>query len=97
MKIQPIKTWKDGQEKFATDLNLSIHYDNLSTSATFEYYLNETFPIESGELIPMHPALQYGKLIIDGDDYIKWGTEIDINKAAYEWAAKKLNLELISE
>lgn len=40
MKIQPISSWINGQEKLGTEFNLYIVNDNLSTSATFYYSIS---------------------------------------------------------
>ena len=38
-----------------------------------------------------------GNLSISGQDYQDWGKATDINLWAYEWAAAKLNLVLVTE
>ena len=40
MKIQPISSWINGQEKLGTIFNLYVVNDNLSTSATFYYSIS---------------------------------------------------------
>jgi hypothetical protein len=82
MKIEEFDIWKDGSVKTATDLSLRIVNDDLASSATFYYSI-------MGESM-----LADGNLSIDGDSYQEWtGSSAE----AYEYAAQKLGLTLISE
>lgn len=40
MKIQPISSWQNGQEKLGTIFNLYVINDNLKDSATFYYSIS---------------------------------------------------------
>jgi len=40
-KIQPVSSWQNGEEKEATVFVLTSTYDNLSTTANFQYQLCE--------------------------------------------------------
>jgi hypothetical protein len=60
-------------------------YDNLQSSADFRYTL------VSQENINIYTE----RVTISGDDYIAWGQTSDINQAAYEWTALKLNIVII--
>jgi hypothetical protein len=91
MKIQPISSWQNGQEKLATEFILYSNYDNLSNKASFSYSLCED--ISSNE--PM--TIASGQIYINGQDYIDWNSAPDVNAWAYTWAAAKLNLVLIIE
>jgi hypothetical protein len=84
-EIQPISVWVDGQTQTATQLTLTIVYDNLETDAVFEYHLSDS---ENNSLIN-------GRLSIDGTDYANWGLSTDANGDAYIFAAAQLNLTLI--
>jgi hypothetical protein len=80
--ITPITVWKDGVETDATQLTLTITFDNLETEAVFSYILSDKD----------NNALVSGLLPIDGSDYETWGQSSDANSDAYNYAANKLNL-----
>ena len=86
-QIQSFSLWVNGQQQTATLFNLIIINDNLLNSAVFYWQLLDTDTIK----------LQDGNLTIGEPDYNVWGSSADINQAAYEWAATKLNLTLVSE
>ena len=67
MKIQPVQSWQNGQQKEATEFELRIVSDNLSTSATFYYSLSsETIThTETKVVTPEMPA--WDEPVIDGD------------------------------
>jgi hypothetical protein len=93
MNIQPISIWKDGADKNASVFNLISVSDDLNSSAQFYYDLKEAdYVIDeqtySGEL------LRSGNLSMNAEEYQAWGAASDINLAAYQWAAAKLNLVL---
>lgn len=83
-QIQPIQIWVNGQQVTATLFSLIIINDNLNNSATFYWQL-----LDSAEV-----KLQDGNLTMGEPDYDVWGSSADINLAAYEWAASKLNITL---
>ena len=83
-QIQPITLWVNGQQVTATLFNLIIINDNLLNSATFYWQLLDA---DAGKL-------QDGNLSMGEPDYDVWGSSADINLAAYEWAASKLNITL---
>jgi hypothetical protein len=89
-QITPVQIWKNGQLQQADNLNMYIVHDNLLSSATFYYQLIDSSPSGSGSF-----PLSDGNLTINGQDYIDWGEEEDINDAAYVWAAGELNLTLV--
>lgn len=92
MKIQSITSWQNGQEKQATNFNLTSVNDNLSTACDFSYQLTTT-PDENGK----YEVLVTGWLTISGQDYEDWDLSTSANQWAYEWAAGQLNLVLIPE
>ena len=83
-QIQPITLWVNGQQATATLFNLIIINDNLLNSATFYWQLLDA---DANKLAD-------GNLTIGEPDYDVWGSSADINLAAYQWAATKLNIIL---
>jgi hypothetical protein len=83
-QIQPFTLWVNGQEVTATLFNLIIINDNLFNSATFYWQLLDA---DASKLAD-------GNLTMGKPDYDVWGSSADINLAAYEWAATKLNITL---
>ena len=92
MKISPISSWQNGQEKQGTEFDLRIINDNLSTSATFYYSISTEQTEES-----ISQVLVDGNLTLDGADYQTWDSSVSANEWAYNWAAAKLNLTIIEE
>jgi hypothetical protein len=84
-QIQPIQIWVNGSLQTATVFNLIIINDNLLNSATFYWQL-----LDSAEI-----KLTDGNLTIGEPDYDVWGSTADVNQAAYDWAASKLNITLV--
>jgi hypothetical protein len=83
-QIQPFSLWVNGQQQTATLFNLIIINDNLLNSATFYWQLLDADAVK----------LQDGNLTMGEPDYDIWGSSADINLAAYQWAATKLNITL---
>jgi hypothetical protein len=83
-QIQPITLWVNGQQVTATLFSLIIINDNLLNSATFYWQLLDA---DASKLAD-------GNLTMGEPDYDVWGSSADINLAAYEWAASKLNITL---
>jgi hypothetical protein len=80
--IQPINIWKDGQLKQANLFKMYISYDDLNSTATFQYQLcDDTFK-----------PISEGSLSIYGNDYSNWGGSGDSNNEAYVYGATQLNL-----
>ena len=84
-QIQPLVLWVNGQQVTATLFNLIIINDNLLNSATFYWQLLDADSVK----------LQDGNLTMGEPDYDVWGSSADINLAAYQWAASKLNITLV--
>lgn len=84
-QIQPIQIWVNGQEQTATLFNLLSINDNLLDSATFYWQLLDADSVK----------LQDGNLTMDAADYAIWSSTQDVNQAAYDWAASKLNITLV--
>ena len=83
-QIQPIQIWVNGADQTATLFSLIIINDNLSNSATFYWQLLDA---DASKLAD-------GNLTISEPDYDVWGSTSDVNQAAYDWAASKLNITL---
>ena len=84
-QIQPIQIWVNGANQTATLFSLIIINDNLTNSATFYWQLLDADAVK----------LTDGNLTIVEPDYSVWGSSADINQAAYDWAASKLNITLV--
>ena len=85
--IQPIDIWKDGQLQQATILKMYISYDDLNTTATFQYQLCDDSLWSIAE----------GRLSIHGAEYANWGSSGDSNEEAYVYGATALNLTITGE
>ena len=83
-QIQPLTLWVNGQQQTATLFNLIIINDNLLNNATFYWQLLDA---DASKLAD-------GNLTMGEPDYDVWGATADINLAAYQWAATKLNITL---
>jgi hypothetical protein len=111
MKIESVMIWQNGQQKEANNFVLAIVNDNLSTSCTFAYYLQNVTEVEvtaaipASDMGPAYPAqyteivdqLSSGNLILQGEEYQTWDADTSANQWAYNWAAGQLNLVLIPE
>ncbi len=86
-KIKPIQIWYNGNFVNATELNLKVINDDLISNAIFFYSLI-TFDENN-----MSIQLTFGNITMEGKDYQNWQQ----NQYAWDWAAKKLNLELLPE
>jgi hypothetical protein len=84
-QIQPISIWVNGANQTATLFSLIIINDNLTNSATFYWQLLDADAVK----------LTDGNLTIGEPDYDVWGSTADVNQAAYDWAASKLNITLV--
>jgi hypothetical protein len=82
--IQPVTSWVNGQSVVATQLSVYSSFDDLATTAIFDYTLL------SADLL----TVSQGKLTIAGEDYQIWGSTVDVNQSAYEWVASQLNLTI---
>ena len=104
MKIQPVITWQNGQQKQANNFVLSSSWDNFLNAAIFSYQLQNVIEIiipatetEPEQVIVNTDTLVTGDLSISGQDYLDWDSSPSANQWAYDWAAAKLNLVLIPE
>jgi hypothetical protein len=99
--IEPISSWQNGEEKQATVFVLTSSFDNLSTSAIFQYQLNEVvenpIPPAPSPIYPIFNTLVNSSLNISGQDYLDWDAATDANEWAYNWAAAQLKLVITGE
>lgn len=97
-KMQPVSSWQNGEEKEATLFVLTSTYDNLSTTANFQYQLCEETVVPVPSPTPLYyNALVTGTITMSGQDYLDWDAATDANEWAYTWAATALKLVLIAE
>lgn len=85
VNIQPVQLFTNYGVKDAVKFDLIIIQDNLESIARFQYNL-----LDIDEVI-----LYSNNLIMEGQDYIDWNNENDINQAAYVWAANELGLTIV--
>lgn len=85
--IQPISIWKDGASLSASIFKMYISYDDLASSATFQYQLLDE------NLLPV----TFGSLTISGTDYANWGSSGDSNAEAYVYGATTLSLTVTGD
>jgi hypothetical protein len=83
-QIQPIQIWVNGQLQTATVFSLIIINDNLLNSCVFYWQLLDANAVKLAD----------GNLTMGEPDYDVWGSTADVNQAAYDWAASKLNITL---
>lgn len=82
-KIKAIQSWINGKSIEATQFELKAINVNLETSANFYFALFSENGIKITE----------GNLFMDGKDYQDWQND----QYAWNWAATKLNLEILPE
>ena len=83
--INPIQIWQNGITVEANRMSLTVQ-DNLKDAASFYYtlYADDNAVVNSG-------------IAMGGEEYENWNNETDINNAAYEWVASKINVEIIGD
>lgn len=82
-KIKSVQSWVNGQSVEATQFQLNAINVQLENSANFYYALFTEDNIKLNE----------GNLYMHGQDYQDWKSD----EYAWNWAATKLNLELLPE
>jgi hypothetical protein len=82
-KIKAIQIWDNGELIEATQFQLKAINVQLENSAIFYYTLSS----ENNSM------LREGNLTMDGKDYQNWQSD----EYAWNWAATKLNLEILPE
>ncbi len=95
MQIAPTQIWINGTQRTATQFDLRIIHDDLQSKATLYFELLEDGGAnDEGEALPA-VMLASGNLVIEGDDYVNWSAEVDINLWVYNWALGLLNLTAV--
>jgi len=89
-QIQPVAIWYQGSLVYANYLQLVCSFDNIINSATF------FFRLYANEMDMQGNTLASGELIMDGADYQTYESSPTSNDFAYNWAAGKLNITIIS-
>jgi hypothetical protein len=82
-KIKSVQIWYNGGLIYATQLQLNAFNVQLESSASFYYAL----------FSENNNKLNEGNLFMDSKDYQDWQND----QYAWDWAAAKLNLELLPE
>ena len=99
--ISPVTLWVNGLQKTATQFNLRSVSDDLATSATFWYSLDEVITTPAPEApegqLQAEPmthtnSLATGNVSMSGEDYTAWTGS---NDDAYEFCAEALNLTIV--
>ena len=96
--IYPVQIWYNGQAKEASVLDARIIYDDLKSSCTFYYELNEADiiipPIQEGgqETTQTGIKLADGNISLSEEDYLSWDGS---NDYAYNFIPNTLNLTII--
>lgn len=91
--IEPVSVWFKGSATEATALSSNCSYDNLSTSATFDYQLIEVVANPENPYIENLTIVSNGALLMEGQTYLDW----DTNEYAYDWVAAQLNLTITGD
>lgn len=84
-EIQPVNILIKGTYKAANFFSVKSMYDDLSTRAIFEYSYIYVIP-------GIIEILQTEKIEMDGQAYVDWNANPDINDAAYAWVGSQVNV-----
>jgi len=97
--IQPISSWQNGEEKQAILFQLNSSFDNLATTANFQYQLTQIISTTTPPTLisTSYNTLVNGVLTMSGQDYLDWDASVDVNEWAYNWAATQLKLTIIGD
>lgn len=97
MKIQPVSTWQNGEQKEANNFVMRIVDDNLETSCNFYYELQNVTEVilEENVTNTIVDILNFGNLTLQGEAYQKWDADPSANEWAYNWALTTLKLVAI--
>lgn len=93
MKIQPVNVWQNGQQKEANNFVMRIVDDNLKTTCSFYYEMQDVQEvIVNDQITIITDVLTFGNLTLTGEEYQIWDADPSANEWAYNWAAAQLNL-----
>lgn len=90
-QIQPVSVWENGTTHQAVYLDSYIIRDDLATFAIFCWGLYT----EGAEPGTQGQQVSQGNLTMNGQTYLDWNANPDINDDAYTWVAQQLNLTII--
>lgn len=84
VQIQPVQLWVAGETKTASQFSLITVMDDLATSATTYYQLQDA----------EGATLSQGNQTINGQEYIDWNSNPDANTWICNWSLAQLGLTL---
>ena len=81
--IKPVKVWKSGQTVDADEVDLTVVYDDLESSAKLYYVLTDSTGVQLAD----------GNIDVSGDDYKKWVVAPKRINWVYNFAIRFLRLQ----
>lgn len=81
--IKPIKVWKGGATSDADEIDLTVVYDDLESSAKLYYVLTDSTGAQLAD----------GNIDVSGDDYKTWVTANNRIRWVYNFAIRFLKLQ----
>ena len=81
--IKPIKVWKGGATSDADEIDLTVVYDDLESSAKLYYVLTDSTGVQLAD----------GNIDVSGDDYKTWTTAPNRIRWVYNFAIRFLKLQ----
>lgn len=81
--IKPIKVWKGGATIDADEIDLTVVYDDLESSAKLYYVLTDSTGVQLAD----------GNIDVSGDDYKTWVTANNRIRWVYNFAIRFLKLQ----
>ena len=81
--VKPIKVWKNGSVVDATDIDLTVVYDDLESSAKLYYLLKDSTGV----------SLADGNIDVSGNDYKTWIVAPNRINWVYRFAIRFLKLQ----
>ena len=81
--IKPVKVWKAGQTIDADEVDLTVVYDDLESSAKLYYVLTDSTGVQLAD----------GNIDVSGDDYKTWTTAPNRIRWVYNFAIRFLRLQ----
>ena len=81
--IKPVKVWKAGRTIDADEVDLTVVYDDLESSAKLYYVLTDSTGLQLAD----------GNIDVSGDDYKKWVVAPNRINWVYNFAIRFLRLQ----
>lgn len=81
--IKPVKVWKNGATIDADEIDLTVVYDDLESSAKLYYVLTDSTGVQ----------LSDGNIDVSGDDYKAWNRAPNRINWVYNFAIRFLRLQ----